>query len=180
MLRKVRRISPLKILISQFRDFMVAVLCAAALASLALGEVGDSVTIITIVILNAFLGFIQEYRAERSLEALQQLAAPSAKVIRDGVPLEVKACDIAPGDILAIDVGTRIAADARLIEALRLEVEESILTGESLPVAKTAQDILPAAAGLGDRRNMVFMGTVVTRGHGKLSLIHISEPTRPY
>src|SRR5690606_27654799 len=112
--------------------------------------------------LNAFLGFIQEYRAERSLEALKQLAAPSAKVIRDGVPLEVKACDIVPGDILIIDVGTRIAADARLIETLRLEAEESILTGESLPVSKEAQDVLPKAVGLGDRRNMVFMGTVVT------------------
>ena len=88
MLEKVRRVSPLQILISQFRDFMVLVLCAAALASFALGELGDTVTIITIVILNAFLGFIQEYRAERSLEALQQLAAPSAKVIREGVPID--------------------------------------------------------------------------------------------
>ena len=167
MLEKVRRVSPLQILISQFRDFMVLVLCAAALASFALGELGDTVTIITIVILNAFLGFIQEYRAERSLEALQQLAAPSAKVIREGVPIEVKACDIAPGDILVIEVGTRIAADARLIEVARLEVEESILTGESLPVAKTAHDLLPESSGVGDRRNMVFMGTVVTRGHGK-------------
>ena len=167
MLEKVRRVSPLQILISQFRDFMVLVLCAAALASLTLGELGDTVTIITIVILNAFLGFIQEYRAERSLEALQQLAAPSAKVIREGVPIEVKACDIAPGDILVIEVGTRIAADARLIEVARLEVEESILTGESLPVAKTAHDLLPESSGVGDRRNMVFMGTVVTRGHGK-------------
>lgn len=167
VLRETRRVSSFQILINQFKDFMVAVLCAAAVSSLVLGEVGDSVTIIAIVILNAFLGFIQEYRAERSLEALKQLAAPSAKVIRDGVPLEVKACDIVPGDILIIDVGTRIAADARLIETLRLEAEESILTGESLPVSKEAQDVLPKAVGLGDRRNMVFMGTVVTRGHGK-------------
>jgi Ca2+-transporting ATPase len=167
MLEKVRTVSPLQIFTGQFRDFMVLVLAAAALASLALGELGDSITIITIVVLNAFLGFIQEYRAERSLEALQQLAAPSAKVIRDGIPVEVKACDIAPGDILVIDVGARIAADARLLEVAGLEVEESILTGESLPVAKTALDILPAGAGMGDRRNIVFMGTVVTRGHGK-------------
>jgi Ca2+-transporting ATPase len=167
MLEKVRRISPLAIFISQFRDFMVLVLCAAALASLLLGELGDFITIITIVILNAFLGFIQEYRAERSLEALQQLAAPSAKVIRDGVPLEIKAHDVTPGDILVIDVGSRIAADTRLIEVAGLEVEESILTGESLPVSKTAHDILAGSQDLGDRRNMVFMGTVVTRGHGK-------------
>lgn len=167
MLEKVRTVSPLQIFTGQFRDFMVLVLAAAALASLVLGELGDFITIITIVVLNAFLGFIQEYRAERSLEALQQLAAPSAKVIRDGIPVEVKACDIAPGDILVIDVGARIAADARLIEVAGLEVEESILTGESLPVAKTALDILPSGAGIGDRRNIVFMGTVVTRGHGK-------------
>mgnify|MGYP000909583509 CR=1 FL=1 len=167
MLEKVKKVSPFQILISQFHDFMVLVLIVAALASLVLGELGDCITIITIVVLNAFLGFIQEYRAERSLEALQQLAAPTAKIIRDGVQIEVKACEIAPGDILVIEVGGRIAADARLIEAAGLEIEESILTGESFPVAKTVHDLLPAAASLGDRRNMVFMGTVVTRGHGK-------------
>ncbi len=166
-LERAKTISPLEILLDQFRDFMVIVLCAAAIASFALGELGDTIAIITIVILNALLGFIQEYRAERSLEALQELAAPSAKVIRDGVPVEVKAHDIAPGDLLVIEVGARIAADTRLIEVAGLEVEESILTGESLPVAKTAHDILSGNVSLGDRRNMVFMGTVVTRGHGK-------------
>ena len=167
MLEKAKTISPLAILLNQFRDFMVLVLCVAALASFALGELGDAIAIITIVILNAFLGFIQEYRAERSLEALQELAAPTAKVIRDSVPLEIKAHDIAPGDLLVIEVGSRIAADARLIEVAGLEVEESILTGESFPVAKCAHDILSGSVGLGDRHNMVFMGTVVTRGHGK-------------
>ncbi|NLG79053.1 MAG: cation-translocating P-type ATPase [Firmicutes bacterium] len=162
-----RKTSALKMFAGQFSDFMVLVLIAAAGISVALGEMGDALAILAIVTLNAILGFMQEYRAERSLEALKELAAPSARVIRDGVPVEVKAREVVPGDLLVIEVGDRIPADARLVETMALEVEESALTGESVPVAKRSDDLLPAAAALGDRRNMVFMGTVVTRGRGK-------------
>ncbi|MEW6226985.1 MAG: cation-translocating P-type ATPase [Bacillota bacterium] len=167
ILERTRKASALGMLVGQFQDFMVLVLLAAAGVSVALGEVGDAVAILAIVSLNAVLGFLQEYRAERSLEALRELAAPAARVIRDGVPVEVKAKDVVPGDILVIEVGDRIPADARIIEQVALEVEESALTGESLPAAKRSCDLLPAASALGDRRNMVFMGTVVTRGRGK-------------
>lgn len=177
ILEKNRRTTALEILAGQFGDFMVLILCAAALASLIMGELGDSITIITIMVLNAFLGFIQEYRAERSLDALQQLAAPHAKVIRDNTPVEIKTYDVVPGDILIIDVGTRIAADARLIDSISLEVEESILTGESVPVTKTAHYTLKPEAGLGDRCNIVFMGTSVTRGHGKGIVVGTSMST---
>ncbi|MBC7082182.1 MAG: cation-translocating P-type ATPase [Firmicutes bacterium] len=170
-IQRTRKTSALKMFVDQFSDFMVLVLIAAAGISVALGEMGDALAILAIVTLNAILGFVQEYRAERSLEALKELAAPSARVIRDGVPVEVKAREIVPGDLLVIEVGDRIPADARLVETMALEVEESALTGESLPVAKRSDDLLPAAAALGDRRNMVFMGTVVTRGRGKAVVV---------
>ncbi|MGE5571939.1 MAG: cation-translocating P-type ATPase [Bacteroidota bacterium] len=170
-IRQVNKASALKMLLDQFSDFMVLVLIAAAGVSIALGEMGDALAILAIVTLNAVLGFVQEYRAERSLEALKQLAAPSARVIRDGTPVEVKAREVVPGDLLLIEVGDRIPADARLVEHMALEVEESALTGESLPATKRSDDILAASSALGDRRNMVFMGTVVTRGHGKAVVV---------
>lgn len=170
-LERTRKASALGMVVSQFQDFMVLVLLAAAGVSVALGEAGDAVAILAIVSLNATLGFLQEYRAERSLEALRELAAPAAQVIRDGVPVEAKAKDVVPGDILIIEVGDRIPADARIIEHVALEVEESALTGESLPAAKRSDDLLPAASALGDRRNMVFMGTAVTRGRGRALVV---------
>ncbi|MGE5592238.1 MAG: cation-translocating P-type ATPase [Betaproteobacteria bacterium] len=170
-IQRTRKASALRMFADQFSDFMVLVLIAAAGISVALGETGDALAILAIVTLNAALGFLQEYRAERSLEALKELAAPSARVIRDGVPVEVKAREVVPGDLLLVEVGDRIPADARLVEMTALEVEESALTGESVPVVKRSDDVLPAAVPLGDRRNMVFMGTVVTRGRGKAVVV---------
>lgn len=170
-LRQARKASALKMFADQFSDFMVLVLIAAAGISAALGETGDAFTILAIVTLNAALGFLQEYRAERSLEALKELAAPSARVIRDGAPMEVKAREVVPGDLLLVEVGDRIPADARLVETTALEVEESALTGESVPVVKRSDDVLAATVPVGDRRNMVFMGTVVTRGRGKAVVV---------
>lgn len=170
-IRQARKASALKMLVDQFGDFMVLVLMAAAGVSVALGETADAIAILAIVALNGVLGFLQEYRAERSLEALKELAAPSARVIRDGVLTEVKAREVVPGDLLVVEVGDRIPADARLVDAMVLEAEESALTGESLPVAKRSDVLLPAATPLADRRNMVFTGTVVTRGHGKAVVV---------
>lgn len=159
--------SPLKILASQFTDLMVLILIGATLISGLLGEYADAITILAIVILNAVLGFIQEYRAEKSMEALKNLAAPEATVLRGGSEMKIPAKDLVPGDILVFKAGDRIAADVRILESINLEIEESMLTGESYPIAKTAEKISRKDVALGDRRNMAHLGTAVTRGRGK-------------
>ncbi|MFZ5824960.1 MAG: cation-translocating P-type ATPase [Bacillota bacterium] len=155
-----------RMLLAQFQDFMVLVLLVATAISAGMGETADAITIVVIVIINAVLGFVQEYRAERSLEALKELAAPTARVRRGGQELNVAARDLVPGDILLVEAGDRIPADGRLIEAMGLEAEESALTGESLPVRKSASWTGSEDASLGDRRNMLYMGTTATRGRG--------------
>ncbi|MFZ5816708.1 MAG: cation-translocating P-type ATPase [Bacillota bacterium] len=155
-----------RMLLAQFQDFMVLVLLVATGISAGMGETADAITIVVIVIINAVLGFVQEYRAERSLEALKELAAPTARVRRGGQELTVAARELVPGDILLVEAGDRIPADARLLEVMSLEVEESALTGESLPVRKSAAWSGPSDAPLGDRQNMLYMGTTATRGRG--------------
>ncbi|ACV63136.1 ATPase, P-type (transporting), HAD superfamily, subfamily IC [Desulfofarcimen acetoxidans DSM 771] len=152
--------------LGQFKDFMVLVLLAATVISGFLGEWADAVTIMIIVVVNAVLGFVQEYRAEKSMEALKQLTAPEAKVQRDGQEKRIPAIALVPGDIVLLESGDKIPADLRLLEAHNLAIEESTLTGESVPVRKQP-GILPEGTGLGDMNNMAFQGTVVTRGRGK-------------
>ncbi|NPV27708.1 MAG: calcium-transporting P-type ATPase, PMR1-type [Firmicutes bacterium] len=161
------RISPIKMFISQFKDFMVLILLTATIISGLLGEVADAITILAIVVLNATLGFIQEYRAEKSMEALKKLTAPEARVLRDGLEKKIPAADLVPGDLVNLETGDRIAADLRLTKAVNLEIEESTLTGESIPVKKRTDKLPDPESGLGDRRNMAYMGTVVTRGRGQ-------------
>ncbi|SDF39991.1 calcium-transporting P-type ATPase, PMR1-type [Sporolituus thermophilus] len=156
-----------KCFLAQFQDFMVLVLLAATLISAFLGEYSDAVTILAIVIINAILGFVQEYRAEQSMQALKQLAAPSARVIRNGMVQQVVARELVPGDILVLEAGDKIAADGRLIDDYNLQVEEAALTGESLPVRKIANRQFGENVPLGDRKNMIYAGTSVTRGRGK-------------
>ncbi|MCX7780358.1 MAG: calcium-transporting P-type ATPase, PMR1-type [Negativicutes bacterium] len=153
--------------IAQFQDFMVLVLLGATLVSAFLGEFTDAVTILAIVLLNAILGFIQEYRAEQSMEALKKLAAPTARVLRNATAQHVPARELVPGDIILLEPGDKIAADGRLIETSSLEIEEATLTGESLPVRKAADRQYQEDSPLGDRKNMVYAGTSVTRGRGK-------------
>lgn len=153
--------------LAQFQDFMVLVLMAATLISAFLGEYADAVTILAIVIINAILGFVQEYRAEQSMQALKKLAAPTAHVIRNGNLQQVPARELVPGDILALEAGDKLAADGRLFDSQNLEVEEATLTGESLPVRKIANRKFSEEAPLGDRKNMVYAGTSITRGRGK-------------
>lgn len=160
------RVSLLSLFFDQFRDFMVLVLMAATLISGLLGEYTDAVTIIAIIVVNGILGFLQEVRAERSLASLRQLAAPTAHVVRDGKKVTVQASELVPGDIVHLESGDRVPADLRLIRCQSLEIEESSLTGESLPVAKITEPIDDPFAGVGDRRNMAYMGTMVTRGKG--------------
>lgn len=166
-LHEAAAISPWRILGEQFTDFMVLVLIGAAVVSGLLGEKADAVTIVSIVILNALLGFFQEYRAEKSLEALKELAAPLAHVLRDGQIMRIPAREIVPGDILILESGDRVAADGRLIEIVDLEANEAALTGESLAVNKSLAPLQTKNPALGDQHNMIFAGTVITGGRGK-------------
>ena len=142
------------------------VLLAATCISGLLGEYADAITIMAIIVLNAFLGFIQEYKAEKSMEALKKLIAPEARVLRSGQETKISAKELVPGDIVILNTGDIIPADLRLLEAYQMEIEESTLTGESVPVKKNSSSIYELNTGLGDRRNMAYMGTIVTRGKG--------------
>jgi Ca2+-transporting ATPase len=170
-LERHKPISLWQILVAQFKDFMVVVLLAATAISGFMGEVADAITIMAIVVFNAVLGFVQEYKAEKSMEALQRITVPEALVLRDGLEHSVPASSLVPGDIIILETGNRVPADARLLETVSLEVEEAMLTGESLPVRKRHDLLLAENTSLGDRRNMVFMGTVVTRGRGKALVV---------
>lgn len=165
-LREIKKDSALVIFLRQFDDFITIVLMVTTGISAALGEVVDAAAILAIIILNAVLGFIQEYRAEKSLEALKQLTAPTAKVIRNNRQIQVDAEKLVPGDVIVLEAGDRVPADARLFQANTLYVNEAMLTGESLPSAKKVDLIKPANVPVGDQANMVFMGTLVTRGRG--------------
>lgn len=159
--------SAILLFFSQFKDFMVLVLLAATLISGFLGEYIDAIAIIAIVIVNGCLGFFQERKAEKSLQALKELSAPQVHVLRDGQWIKIASKEIVPGDLLKFSSGDRIGADVRLIEVTSLEIEESALTGESLPVAKTTNSLQSENPGIGDMENMAFMGTMVTRGSGR-------------
>ena len=158
--------SALLLFFSQFKDFMVLVLLAATLISGLLGEYIDAVAIIAIVIINGLLGFFQERKAERSLQALKELSAPQVSVLRKGEWIKITSKDVVVGDLLKFSSGDRVGADVRIIESNSLEIEESALTGESLPVAKSTGAIKKGNIGIGDMENMAFMSTLVTRGSG--------------
>ncbi|WP_421617267.1 calcium-translocating P-type ATPase, SERCA-type [Brevibacillus sp. TJ4] len=156
--------------LDQFKDFMVLILFVATLISYFLGEYLDAITIIAIIIINGVLGFIQESRAERSLQALKELASPMARVVRDGEIAMIPASRLVPGDVVLLEAGDRVPADLRLLTSNRLEIEESALTGESVPVSKTTVRLDYASVDsdlpLGDQKNLGFMGTMVTGGTG--------------
>lgn len=158
--------SALLLFFNQFKDFMVLVLLAATLISGLLGEYIDAIAIIAIIILNSFLGFYQERRAEKSLSALKELSQPQVQVLRNGTWEKVLSKELVPGDVIKFSSGDRIGADVRIIESRSLEVEESALTGESVPVQKMTETINNPNLTLGDMENMGFMGTMVSRGSG--------------
>ncbi|MGG4552923.1 calcium-translocating P-type ATPase, SERCA-type [Paenibacillus humicus] len=176
-LQEMQKVSPLLLFLNQFKDFMMLVLMAATLISGLLGEYLDAVTIIAIIILNGVLGFIQEFRAERSLRALKQLSAPHAKVLREGRFRDIAARELVPGDIVMVESGDRIPADIRWLETSSLDAEESALTGESHPVNKHSETIRESEVPLGDQKNIGFMGTMVTRGSGKGIVIRTGMET---
>jgi len=162
----VTRISALKIFAKQFANILMGLLLLAVLVSAFLGEVVDAVVIGVIVFFVAVVGFVQEYRAERTLEALKKMLTPFTTVVRDGVEKSVKVDEVVPGDIVVLGTGSKVPADLRLIETVNLMVDEAPLTGESTPVSKTI-DPLPLNTSLADRINLVYAGTNVTYGRGK-------------
>ncbi|WP_445661401.1 calcium-translocating P-type ATPase, SERCA-type [Bacillus sp. FSL K6-3431] len=158
--------SAILLFFSQFKDFMVLVLLGATLVSGLLGEYIDAIAIMAIVFINGILGFFQERKAEKSLEALKSLSAPQILLLREGIWVKTDSRDAVPGDIIKFATGDKIGADIRILIANNLEIEESALTGESIPTTKTTHPILGIQPSLGDLSNMAFMGTLVTRGNG--------------
>ncbi len=150
--------------LEQFQDVMIIILIAAAIISAFLGEVTDAFIILAIVVLNAILGIVQEGKAEKALEALKEMSAPMAKVRRNGSEVIIASKDVVVGDILILDAGDRVAADVRLIKTSSCQIQESSLTGESVPVDKSADLSLPENASLGDRINMAYSSSNVTYG----------------
>lgn len=165
-LEEKKQRSPIAMLLDQFRDFLILVLLGAALLSGAVGDWKDSIAIVVIVCVNAVIGFIQEYRAEQAMAALKSIAAPTATVLRDGVQATVPSAELVPGDIVLLEAGRLVPADLRMIESAQMRVDESMLTGESLPIDKTAAAVVEEGASIGDRKNMAFKGTIVTYGRG--------------
>ncbi len=164
-IRRAPGVSPLRILARQFAGTMSWLLLAATLVSALVGEYLDAIAIVVIVVINASVGFVQEYRAEHAVEALGALTAPHARVIRDGRAIQISAREVVPGDVLVLEAGDLVAADARLLDAHTLEINEASLTGESMPVSKGLTPSRPDAP-LAERNDRVFMGTSVSRGTG--------------
>jgi Ca2+-transporting ATPase len=160
------RRSIVAIVIAQFTDFMILVLLVAAVISGLVGELRDTVAIVVILVLNAAVGATQELRAQRAVAALKKMAAPEARVVRAGKRFGVPAADLVPGDIVALSAGDVVPADLRLVESVGLHADESALTGESIPVAKHVAKLADEDLALGDRRNMAFKQTSVTKGVG--------------
>jgi Ca2+-transporting ATPase len=164
-LAEKKGISPWLLFLRQFKSFLIIILLIAVALSAILGEVADAVIIGIIVLFASGLGFVQEYRAGRAMEALRRMAAPTASVRRGGKEVEIPAGELVPGDIIILRTGDKIAADARLIEAVNLKTSEAALTGESTPVEKNTA-VIKGEAPVGDRGNMVYMGTAVIDGRG--------------
>jgi Ca2+-transporting ATPase len=163
-IKEVKKRTVLGMVLDQFKDFMILVLIAAAIVSGIIGEPKDTVAILVIVILNAVIGFVQEYRAEKAIEALKMMAAQVATVIRDGEPTSISAHEIVPGDIVLLEAGNIAPADIRLIEVAYLKIDESSLTGESVPVEKHTNPLQDKMMPLGDRKNIAYKGTIVSYG----------------
>ncbi|MEM2262673.1 MAG: HAD-IC family P-type ATPase [Candidatus Bathyarchaeia archaeon] len=181
---KRKKVSPIKIFLNQFKNVFTLILLAAIVISIGISwlEAGasergaametyaDAIVIGAIVVLNAAVGFVQEYRSEKAMEAMEKMTTPKARVLRNGKEALIPAREVVPGDILILEAGDRVPADARIIEAVELRVNEAILTGESTPVGKDIM-ALPVDTPVSDRWNMVFAATYVTYGRGKAVVV---------
>ncbi|MDE7293393.1 MAG: cation-translocating P-type ATPase [Oscillospiraceae bacterium] len=177
IIQEDKKTRPLKIFAGQFKDLMVMILLAAAGISAFIGEPADAVTIIIIVMLNAILGFIQEYRTERTLQALKNMTAPSAKVCRDGHLTIIPAALVVPGDILSLEAGDKAAADAVILQAKGLSADESVLTGESEPVSKAVGSRSDTDNSIG-KKNIIYSGTIITKGTAQARVIATGKNTQ--
>ncbi len=175
VLQAAHRTSPWRLLAAQFSNVLIVILLVATALSALLGHVVEAVAITVIVLFAVLLGFVQEFRAERAIDALREMAAPRATVVRDGEEVELPARDVVPGDLLVLNAGNRIAADGRLVRAVNLKAQEAALTGESTPIPKHADTLYAADAPVAERRNMVFAGTVLTYGRG-LAVVSATGP----
>ncbi len=165
-LRASKKRPAILIFFAQFTDFMIVILMLAAVVSFFVGDLKDALAILAILFVNAIIGFTQEYRAEKALEALQAMTSPTAAVLRDGKATMIPAREVAPGDWVILEAGRIVPADLRLIEAVKLTIDESALTGESMTVKKTTQKLSVEDIPVGDRTNMAYKGTVVSNGRG--------------
>ena len=170
-LEAAQRVSPWAVLLDQFKNVLIVILLAAVVLSAFLGHGIEAIAIAVIVLFAVLLGFVQEYRAERAIEALRQMAAPTAAVVRDGEEVDIPAREIVPGDLILLRAGDKVPADGRIVEAINLQAEEAALTGESFPVEKYTTPQADAALALGDRRNLVYAGTAVTYGRGRAVVV---------
>jgi Ca2+-transporting ATPase len=161
------RTSPWALLLAQFKNVLIVILLIAVALSAALGHGIEAIIIGVIVVFAALLGFVQEYRAEKAIEALQEMAAPNARVLRDGDESVIRAREVVPGDMVLLQVGDRIPADLRVFEAINLQADEAALTGESVPVEKQTDPVARLETAVADRRDMAYSGTVVTYGRGR-------------
>lgn len=169
--------STLSIFVSQFLSLIVALLIAATAIAFAMGDRIEAVAILVVIVINAAIGFLTEWKAAQALSALQKQSVPIAHVIREGIGSEIPAAELVPGDLIVLSAGARVPADGRIVECVRLQVEESALTGESNAVTKTADTIEERDAALGDRLNMAFLGTTITEGRGQLLVTDTGSKT---
>ena len=175
-IKKKKRTSPLKLLLGQFTDVLMIILLIATGLSFAVGEATDAAIILAIIVASAALGFTQEYRSEKAVEALKKMTAPTASVLRDGKEVKIPASQLVSGDIILLYTGDKVPADARLLEAFTMKTDDASLTGESAPIGKSAA-VLSEQTPLNDRRNMVCTGTVVVYGRGKAVVTSIGMNT---
>ncbi|MEK4627418.1 cation-translocating P-type ATPase [Solibacillus sp. FSL R7-0682] len=176
-LKEGKQKNVIQVLLEQFQDFLVIILIFAAIISIFLGDVESSIVILVVLVLNAILGTVQHVRAEKSLNSLKELSAPISKVMRNGEVVEIPSRDVIVGDLLILEAGDFISADGRVIESYSLQINESSLTGESLATDKIANTIYETDIALGDKKNMVFSGSFVTNGRGKVVVTSIGMDT---
>jgi len=177
-LQEKKKVSPLKLLIQQIKDPLIYILIAAAIVTVIIQQYIDTAVIMAVVIINTIVGFFQEFKAEKAMEALKKLAAPKATAIRDSNDKKINATELVPGDVVTLSSGNKVPADVRIIKAKQLSINESMLTGESKPVEKTTELIEGENVALADQGNMAFMGTIVTQGRGKGVVVSTGKETQ--
>jgi P-type Ca2+ transporter type 2C len=170
-LEAARAVAPWRLLLEQFKNVLILILLVAVALSIVLGHATEAIVIGAIVLLAAVLGFVQEFRAERAIDALRRMAAPTTTVLRNGAEVDIPARELVPGDVVLLRAGDKASADGRLAEVVNLQVEESALTGESLPVEKQTAELAGVDLPVGDRTNMVFSGTAIAYGRGSALVV---------